>query len=853
MSQFAKKLKLANGLTVIYEPIPNSGVVSINIGVKVGSSDEASSESGLCHLIEHMVFKGTKSFGVGEIATRVEAAGGELNAYTSFDQTVYYINLPASQFGIGIKLLKEMVFDAKFDPAELEREKEVVVEEIRRGKDSPQRVLGEVLFSSAYRVHPYKNQVIGTEKHVRGFPRHQVHEFYKSHYSPHSIILGICGDIPEAELNQTLEELFQLETGLPTPRREQPLEPAKTRTTINTASMDITTTYFDLAFQVPSLNHADVPALDILSFLLGEGDTSRLEQNVKETKQLVHHIYTSNYTPRHPGLFVVGGQVDAKKLNLALAAVREEILHCHNRLPAPKDIERAKLILRSRVIYEKETCEGTAGKWMSYETTVDDFDFDARYLAGIETVTAADIMRVAQTYLDLQKVTVAVLHPKGVKIAVDKSLFKNPKKEPRLRFKPTLVKDDVALYKLSNGLSVALRENKRLPIVSLKLVGLGGLRAESPTNNGITSLTASLLTKGTKTRTYLEIAEAVEGLAGSLNGYAGRNTWGISQNFLSEKFEDALPLFADVLLNPAFDPREVEKEKRQQLEAIRNQADNPAQIVFLNGLKKIFSGHPFRLPMLGDAKSVRSLNAAKLKAWHQARLDPKGLVIAASGDFDSQRLLETLEAELAGLKSPQKKELTIKVPNRLKGVTHLFEAKDKKQAHVAIGFLSASLNSRDRFAIDLINNILSGQGGRLFLELRDKQSLAYTVSASVLQSPETGLFATYIGCDPSKVKTAIAGMLGEIQRLRDEPVSAIELERAKTYVLGNQKLDNQKNGSIAMQLALSQLYHGDLDDHFLYDKNLLAITSDDIQKTAKRYLTPEHCVISVVGPKGCDK
>jgi len=310
MSDFSKKIKLTNGLTVIYEKNDNANIVSINIGVRVGSVHEKDHESGICHLIEHMVFKGTKSYKPGEIATLVESHGGELNAYTSLDQTVYYINLPARHFNVGLKLIKEMAFDALMDPEELAREKEVVVEEINRGKDNPHRVLGEALFSRFFTKHNYRRPVIGTDELVRGFSADKVYNFYKKHYSPQNMILGICGNIDEDEMSEGLEELFRYEVNTPLTDHSLPKEPEKTKHEIVKCGMEIGATYFELAFPAPHITHKDVPALDILSHLLGESETSLLEQNTKEKDKLVHSIYSSCFTPRYTGIFMIGGQVE---------------------------------------------------------------------------------------------------------------------------------------------------------------------------------------------------------------------------------------------------------------------------------------------------------------------------------------------------------------------------------------------------------------------------------------------------------------------------------------------------------------------------------------------------------------
>lgn len=850
MTQFARKMKLSNALTVIFEKNTAANVVSLNIGVKLGSVNETDAESGLCHLIEHMVFKGTKSYKPGEIAVLVESCGGELNAYTSLDQTVYYINVPAPHFLQALKILKEMVFDAVFDSVELEREKEVVVEEIRRGMDNPMRVLGELLFSVLFSKHNYRRPVIGTEKHVRGFSRDQVYAFYKKNYQPQNMVLGICGNIDESVLSQALEELFRFEVSSPASFESLVPEPERKKHRIVMHSMDIQATYFDIGFAAPQLSHPDVPALDVLSHLLGESGTSLLEKFTREKEQLVHSIYSSSYTPKHPGMFVIGGQVDPQKINAALASICSQIDTARSTLFDEDALKRAQMLMKSQLIFDKETCEGTARKWMVYETVIDDFAHDEKYIEKVEALSVQDILEAAKKYLDPSRAVLAILHPPRTKIKIDESFFKTGPAKPRVLFKPLLKKQGMELYQLNNGIRVLIKENHRLPIASLKLSSLGGLRYETPSNNGLSHLLSHCLPKGTENYTYLQLAERCETLAASMSGYAGRNSWGGSLTFLSEKMQPAMSLFADMILHPAFDEKEVEKEKKQQLESIKNQEDNPSHLAFQHAMEELFGTHPYALQLLGERQKVKSFDARQLRRYHEHLCVPDNLVLSVVGDVHSDKILKILDREFSELGKGKFVPKKIGKPKSLKRQKNIFHELKRNQAHVVIGFLATSLYDRDRYVLDVINSVLSGQGGRLFLELRDKQSLAYTVSASFVEGLETGFFGTYIGTEPRKVGQAKAEMFKELEKLKSERVGAEELARAKNYIIGNHEIDHQKNGMIALQIALNELYGIDMDEFLHFSRRIQSVTSADVQRVAQKVLDFDRCVVSTVGPKG---
>lgn len=849
MTQFAKKIKLTNGLTVIFERNTAADIVSLNIGVKVGSANETNDESGICHLIEHMVFKGTKTYQAGEIATLVEANGGELNAYTSLDQTVYYINLPSKGFHLGLNILKEMAFDAAFDEVELEREKEVVVEEIRRGKDNPQRVLGELLFKSFFKQSPYRRPVIGTEAHVRGFSRDKIFSFYKKYYRPQNMILGVCGNITEAELSEQLEKLFRFEISSPEIHPQVFIEPEKASYKVVTESMEIQSTFFDVAFHAPNVSHEDVPALDILSHLLGEGETSLLEQNTKEKEQLVHYIYSSAYTPKSSGLFVIGGMVDHTKINEALASIRRQIEHVRTNLFENEKVERVKLLAEAQRIFGKETSEGTARKWMTYETVVGDYQFEEKYIEKILELTPLDLLKVAQKYLDVTKSTVIVLHPKGVKVKVDKNFFRKSIRTPKKNYHRLSRFKDVEVYELKNGVRVVLKENHRLPITAVRMTALGGLRFEEKSNNGISSLIAHTMMKGSKHYSQLQIGEKCEQMAANLSGYAGRNSWGGSFSTLSEKLREGLPFFCDVILNPTFDKEELEKEKRLQLESIKNREDNPSQLAFAGALKKVFAGHPFQMHSSGEANVLKRLTQQKLHNFYESLRIPNNMVVSAVGDFKSQEVLDILDAEFSLMPSGKLPKKSIAKPKAIKKVEKVFQLKNKKQAHLVVGFLGTSIYNEDRYVLDVINSLLSGQGGRLFLELRDKQSLAYTVTSTMIEGVDTGFFGFYIGTEPSKIPLALEGIFNEIEKLVTKKIPKVELDRAKNYILGNHEIDHQRNGSIAMQLALNELYGLGTKEFFDFKKHIQKVKVEDVRRVAKKYFNLDKCVISIVGPK----
>src|SRR3954465_4827528 len=302
--RMATRFALDNGLTVIFEEQHAAPVAAFQVWVKVGSADERLDQSGLAHLHEHKLFKGTERRGPGEIARDIESPGGEINAWTSFDQTVYHIVL-ASQFArMGMDVLADAIRRSAFDKDELAREIEVVCEEIKRADDMPARRASRDLFSTLYQVHPYQRPVIGSAEAVRSFTRERVLEFYTRHYTPKNMVLAVVGDLREGQVRDWAGELFGGDWDRPFEGPvERPREPALSERRSRFRHDDTKEAFVNLAFPIPEGVHPDTPALDALAMLAGQGEASRLVLEVKRRLGLVNEVHAYAFTPRDPGLF----------------------------------------------------------------------------------------------------------------------------------------------------------------------------------------------------------------------------------------------------------------------------------------------------------------------------------------------------------------------------------------------------------------------------------------------------------------------------------------------------------------------------------------------------------------------
>src|SRR5215831_11849929 len=331
---------LDNGLKVILVEDHSAPVVALNVWVRTGSADERPDQWGMAHVHEHMLFKGTEKRGVGEIAATVEGAGGNINAFTSYDMTVYHITMASKDAGVGVDVLSDAVLHSGFDAHELAKEEEVVIEEIRRSDDSPDSLMSKVLFETAYTQHPYRREVIGTQESVRSFTRQGLLDFYHHWYVPNNMTFVAVGDLkPDAVLAQ-IKAAFagaKPRTDLEHPRTQEPRQTAPRAAVVKS---EFEQSLLGIAWKITGFSDPDTPYLDLLSSVLGGGDSSRLYREVKDQQELVHGIHASSYTPLDPGLFFVDAELDASKIDASITAVGEQVRRLRDFGPSQTELDR---------------------------------------------------------------------------------------------------------------------------------------------------------------------------------------------------------------------------------------------------------------------------------------------------------------------------------------------------------------------------------------------------------------------------------------------------------------------------------------------------------------------------------
>lgn len=403
---------LDNGLTVIVQENHATNIVTLQAWVKVGSRDETDELNGAAHFVEHMLFKGTQRRKVGQIEREVEGLGGILNASTSFDYTQYFIVAASRFFDKILDIQSDALIRSTIDPEEFERERLVIIEELNRRDDAPATRTFDVLYTTAYAVHPYKRPIGGTRAVIRGMTRDGLFEFYHTHYVPGNVTVVVVGDVNAEDVVAKVRRAYAA-WRRPAPARVQaPAEPPLAAIRRTVLDLDVRVGYLRMGWIGLNVRDRDVYAMDVLLYVLGRGRASRLVRNVRDRLRLAQDISVGFPTAFDPALFTVYAVTEPDGQGRAEEAILAEIASVRNEGISDEELRRAKTLLEGEDIVGNHTSRGMAST-LGYYATIADIEFALTYLDRIRQVTREDVQRVAQRFLDPQRYAIAVIRPRS--------------------------------------------------------------------------------------------------------------------------------------------------------------------------------------------------------------------------------------------------------------------------------------------------------------------------------------------------------------------------------------------------------------------------------------------------------
>jgi zinc protease len=832
----AQKWVLPDGLSIIVQEDHSAPVASVQAWCAAGSvTEDERIGAGISHILEHMLFKGTKTQSSNAIAQKIQDVGGYINAYTSFDRTVFWIDVPKDGVSAALGILADAMMNSTLPPQEYGKEQEVIRREFAMGLDDPDRQAGQLLFATAYQRHPYRFPVIGEIEIYNQLTQEQVMQYYKSRYQPNNLTFVVVGDVDGGKVRQQLADFFKDYPAKSLKPVFIPPEPPQLgrREAHNEFATELTR--LALGWHVPEVTHPDVPALDLLSVILGDGRSSRLYRRVREEAGLAFSISTFSYTPGDPGLLGVDATVDPKKRDTAEQLILQIVDELKQAGATAEELTKAKKLSLSHHLESLTTMRGQASDLGSNWLLTRNLDFSRDYLNAVQKVTLDDIRRVAAKYLVDGNLTVVSLNPKGSLLA---------KGEGAKAAGPA----EIQKFELPNGLRVLVREDARLPLVAISAVFRSGLLAETPQTNGVTRLLARTLVKGTTTRTAEQIANEIEAVGGSISSEAGNNSLGVGIHVTKPDLKLGVELLADVLLNATMPEKAVAREKEVQIAGIKREEEQMTTVARNILRQALFQQHPYALRTNGSAESVTRLSQKDLLQFRDKYIVAKNCVISVFGNVQAAEVKQLFEKALGNMKSGALALTDSQPPRPLTKIEKVESKKDKAQGVIMVGYRGVDVFSKDRYALELIDEASSDLGSRFFIRIREEMGLAYYVGAAQMQGLVPGLFAFYLGTDPQKIEPVKTALLDEIRKLASDGLTNEELVRAKKKLIGQQQIEHQSNETFGYQCALDELYGLGFDFYKKMERGVEAVTLDEIKQAAAKYFRDQPYVLATVRP-----
>jgi len=832
-----EKRILDNGMTVLAQENPSHKLVALEIIVNTGSIFEGQWQgSGIAHLVEHMLFKGTKQRPEGQIAEEVSSLGGRINGYTSYQFTGYSLTIPANNFDKGLDILKDMITAPTFDKQQLQKEKEVILNEIRLNRDDPKRYLDRLFFQAAYSKAPFNLPIIGLEPLFTKLGQEDVVSFYNKWYVPNNIIVSVAGDIQAADVMEKVNAVFSDFKMQPYPQLTLPAIDDLVGPKGYEERFDINTTYMMLGFPSVSFSHPDSAALDVLSILLAQGQSSRLYKLLYKNKKLIYSVQGYNYTPGFRGVFAVNFMLDETNIKQVVDELFTEVDKIKAKGITATELNKSINSYLSEYIYSQQTVQDQAQTMAQDEAYAQNPHFSEKYLKKISRVTVKDVQRCAKLYLSPDKLIRVLLKPKGntAEPVTAKSVVK-PK--------------PITKITLDNGLVLLLRNNSLQPTVSLQAIFSGGTRCETEQDNGIFHVLGRMLTRGTKKYTASDIAQILEDLGAEVSGFSGYNSFGLSMDVLSKDLDTGLNILVDLIANSTFPAPELSLEKRLSLKGIKIEDDDIYRNTVKILRKNLFKQYPYRFSTLGTEAAIASISRNQLIEYYNEYVRPNNLVIAIFGDIDLEHVTKVIKNKLGNLKPKsirQKIHTAIKPPPSLKLINN---QRDKKQALLMLGFLGADVKSADRYALEFLNSILCDSHGMLYKRIREKYGLSYALGGMSMSGVDTGYFFVYVATDPEATDEVKRIIIDEIKSLNTAPIDAQLIARTKSYLIGQQRINLETNSALSFISTLDELYGLGFGRYLDYETTINNLDAQTLQQAANKYLDITKSVIVITKDK----
>lgn len=833
--------KLENGQTVVIQEVKTNPIVTVDTWIKTGSINETDENNGVSHFLEHLFFKGSTNHAPGEFDKILETKGALTNAATSKDFTHYFITIPSKDFDLALEMHADMLLHPLIPRKELEKERKVVIEEIMKDANSPNTLVYDNLIKMLYTNHPYKRKVIGTAEIVSTIQRDKILEYYNLHYNPSNMVTVIVGDINSPDAIEKVKKYFNAEYKKPI-KNIYPQEKILTSQARNIAYADTQCGYMLIGFRGVKINDKDAYALDVLSTILGNGRSSVFYRTIKDNKQLATSISAINTGFRDDGIFYISAIFMPDKYKKLEDAIFEEIQKVQKNGVTPEQLKLAKNIIERNTYYERESISNIASEIGYTFVTTDDIKFYETYLENIKKVTVEDVKRVANKYLGIEKSAVSVVLPESSKEVKISNKTSTPQPAKLISNNEKTQK-----YGLSNGATMLLTPNAVNDIVAISIFSKGGQFTEKVP--GTASMTASVLTKGTKKYSSTELAQILEDNGIKIVPSVKPDCFIISVLTTKNEYDKTLELLDEVINNATLDEYEIEKTKKDKLNAIKKSQDIPLNIAIDTYKTLIYENTSYSLSNKILEKTIPAITQNNVKEYYDNVFAPQNIIISINGNVDKGKTINEFTKMFNAKKGEKFDYAKYSIPSLNTGKKVSTQIKDLKTDWIIMGWqTSGVLNKKDYATLEVIDSLLgSGMSSRLFKNIRDRDGLAYQLGSQYSPNILKGAFIVYIGTNPENLNYAQQRLMEEVFRLKTEFVGSKELQEAKDKLLGHYIIGQETNLDKATTIGWFETSGRGYEFDDEYAKLINSVTESDIIEAANKYFNDKY-ILSIVKP-----
>lgn len=880
-----EKYELDNGLNVILHQDKSDPIVSVAIQYGVGSNREKKGRTGFAHLFEHMLFQESENVPQDQFFKKIQDAGGTLNGGTWQDGTVYYEVVPKNALEMVMWLESDRMgylINTVTESAFANQQEVVQNEKRQRVDNNPYGHTGWVIDKNLFPDgHPYSWQVIGELEDLQNATVEDVKEFYDKFYGPNNATLVIAGDFDEDETRQMIEKYFG------EIKKRQEVEPLP----IQNVSLDETKRLYheDNFATAPQLNmvwpavelyNKDAYALDFLGEILSDGKEAPLYEVLVDERKLTSQPYAFNGADQIAGKFRISVTANAGvDLDSVEAGIEEAFARFEKEGVTERDIERIKAGQETDFYNGISSVLGKSFQLAQYDVFTGDPGYITKDIANIKAVTKEDVMRVYNKYIKDQPFVLTSFVPKGQLeliaensekaeiveeeitenvatevVETQQEIQKTPSKfdrsvQPPMGETPKLNIPKSWTVELDNQLEVYGIEQTELPLVNFSLVIEGGHLLDDLNKNGVANLMTDILMEGTANKTPAELEEAIDLLGANINMYTTNESIVIRGNTLKRNFDETMDLVQEILLQPRWDEKELERIKTSTINGIKRAEANPEVIANQVYNKVLYGeGHPLAHPTSGTVESVESITMQDLKNYYNNYFSPTVSRFHVVGDVSQSEALAAVE----GLQDNwEPKEVNIpefEISNdRDKASLYFVDVPNAKQSVINIGYIALPRTSEDFFPAEIMNYKLGGSfSGNVNLILREEKGYTYGARSGFSGSKIPGTFTASSSVRTNTTGESVGIFRDEIAKYK-EGITQEDLEFTKNAIIKSNARRFETQGSLLGMLQEMSAY--DLDPNYIEQEEKLvgAMTLEQHRELANKYLDESKMAYLVVG------